>query len=450
MTFFARRPRSLFVIWCNLLLGAAGLFAAAGAASSQNAHAPLTPREVELNVQSFEFVWTTIRDTYWDASFGGLNWTAIRDELRPQIEKAHSKESARAIMRDLLGRLGKSHFEIIPSDLYSDLDARPDEQDSGHADGTAGLDVRVIEGHAVVTSIEEGSAAGTKGVRPGWEILSIDGKEVGTSLRKIAELYKGSTTRELYLSRSILRRLQGAAGSTVRIEFLDGGNTRVEKELAQVKPFGNPSHFGYLPTMYVWSRTRQLRDNIGYVTFNYFLDPVRLMPMFGDFVQSCKACTGIVIDLRGNPGGIGVMAMGMAGWFIDKSDQRLGTMYTRQTPLKFVVNPRYPTYHGPLAILLDETSGSTSEVFAGGMKDLGRARIFGTRTAGAALPSTIERLPNGDGFQHAMANYVSEGGKSLEGIGVLPDVEIKLTREALLAGRDPVLEAAIEWIHAQK
>ena len=49
-----------------------------------------------------------------------------------------------------------------------------------------------------------------------------------------------------------------------------------------------------------------------------------------------------------------------------------------------------------------------------------------------------------------MANYVSEGGKSLEGIGVVPDVEIRLTRDALLAGRDPVLEAAIEWIHAQK
>src|SRR5438105_3856368 len=182
--------------------------------------------------------------------------------------------------------------------------------------------------------------------------------------------------------------------------------------------------------MHVWIETRHL-GNIGYVKFNLFLDPTRLMSAFGDAVQSCLTCDGFVVDVRGNPGGIGIMAMGMAGWFIDKPDQRLGTMYTRQTPLKFVVNPRYPTYHGPLAILQDETSGSTSEVLAGGMKDLGRARIFGTRTAGAALPSTIERLPNGDGFQHAMANYVSEGGKSLEGIGVVPDVEIRLTRDAL-------------------
>jgi carboxyl-terminal processing protease len=114
------------------------------------------------------------------------------------------------------------------------------------------------------------------------------------------------------------------------------------------------------------------------------------------------------------------------------------------------VNPRPPTYRGPLAFLVDGSSGSTSEVLAGGMKDLGRARIFGTPTAGAALPSAIDRLPNGDAFQHALADYISEGGQPLEGVGVTPDVEVRLTRAALLAGRDPVLDAAIEWIHSRK
>ena len=84
------------------------------------------------------------------------------------------------------------------------------------------------------------------------------------------------------------------------------------------------------------------------------------------------------------------------------------------------------------------------------MKDLGRAHVLGTRTAGAALPSAIDRLPNGDGFQHALADYISEGGRPLEGVGVIPDVEVKLTREALLAGRDPVVDAAIEWIRTRK
>ena len=143
------------------------------------------------------------------------------------------------------------------------------------------------------------------------------------------------------------------------------------------------------------------------------------------------------------------MAMGLAGWFIDKPGQRLGTMYTRATPLNFVVNPRLPTFRGRVAILVDGTSASTSEIFAGGMQDLMRARLFGTRTAGAALPSFIDQLPNGDGFQCATANYVSEGGKALEGIGVAPDVMAPPTRELLLAGRDAALESALHWIHTK-
>ncbi len=114
-----------------------------------------------------------------------------------------------------------------------------------------------------------------------------------------------------------------------------------------------------------------------------------------------------------------------------------------------MINPRFPAYRGRVAILVDGSSASTSEIFAGGMQDLKRARIFGTHTAGAALPSFIEKLPNGDGFQCAEANYISEGGKVLEGVGVTPDVEAPPTRELLLAGRDAALESALNWIHNQ-
>jgi carboxyl-terminal processing protease len=106
-------------------------------------------------------------------------------------------------------------------------------------------------------------------------------------------------------------------------------------------------------------------------------------------------------------------------------------------------------YPGPLAILVDGLSLSTSEVMAGGMQDIGRARVFGTRTGGAALPSLIERLPNGDGFQFAVANYISASGRVLEGQGVIPDEEVSLDRATLLAGKDPVIEAAVRWIESQ-
>jgi carboxyl-terminal processing protease len=101
-------------------------------------------------------------------------------------------------------------------------------------------------------------------------------------------------------------------------------------------------------------------------------------------------------------------------------------------------------------VLVDGNSASTSEILAGGLKDLGRARVFGTKSAAAALPSIIERLPNGDGFQYAIANYISKGGKPLEGLGVVPDDEVLLTRKALLQGHDSVVDAALEWIKKQR
>jgi carboxyl-terminal processing protease len=237
-----------------------------------------------------------------------------------------------------------------------------------------------------------------------------------------------------------------AAGQAVELTDGRGGKATIHPDDEPRK--GEPTQFGNLPTQYVWIESKNIATgsgDVGYVAFNIFLDIERLIRAISGAVADCKNCKGFVIDLRGNPGGIGGMAMGIAGFFVSKPDQRLGTMVTRQGALKFFINPRQPHFDGPLAILVDGLSASTSEIFAGGLQDLGRARVFGTRTAGAALPSVIEKLPNGDGFQYAIASYTSEGGTVLEGRGVTPDVIIEPGRDALLAGRDPVLEAALSW-----
>ena len=97
----------------------------------------------------------------------------------------------------------------------------------------------------------------------------------------------------------------------------------------------------------------------------------------------------------------------------------------------------------------DGGSASTSEIFAAGMQELGRAVVVGERTAGAALPSIIQKLPTGALFQYAIADFRTPKGTLVEGRGVAPDVEVKFTRRALLEGRDPQLDAAIEQINKQ-
>jgi carboxyl-terminal processing protease len=406
--------------------------------------AELTPSQKQLNVESFERVWTLVRDTHWDPKLGGVDWQAVHEELRPAVEKAQSMAEARKAMSDMLGRLHQSHFAIIPADVYQDVDDKV-----GGGEGRTGIDVRVVNGDALVTAVDEDSPAAKAGVRTGWRIVQVDDKEVATTIESISYSYRDSTLREMMLARAIASRLSRNLDEAVRVRFLDGAGKTVDLKIGEAAPRGAKTKFGLLPTQYVWVESRKLEGNVGYIAFNIFLDPARLMPAFEDAIKGFQQSNGVIIDIRGNPGGIGIMAMGLAGWFIDKPGERLGTMYTRNTPLKFVVNPRLPTFRGRVAILVDGSSASTSEIFAGGMQDLKRARVFGTRTAGAALPSFIERLPNGDGFQCATANYISEGGKALEGIGVTPDVMAPPTRELLLAGRDAAMESALHWIHTK-
>lgn len=212
--------------------------------------------------------------------------------------------------------------------------------------------------------------------------------------------------------------------------------TRVESGVAE--PQSKTVEFGNLPNMRVEFESKALDGGVGYIRFNEFLDPVSLMPKFEAALRDFARAPGVILDLRGNRGGIGIMASGMAGYFIGDAGRKLGEMRMRDTTLQFNVFPRPNVYAGRLAILLDEGSASTTEILALGLQDLKRARIFGTRSAGAALPSDIIRLPDGDGFQYPTATYISANGRVLEGNGVIPDVEVR--------DGGAVIESAARWI----
>ena len=126
----------------------------------------------------------------------------------------------------------------------------------------------------------------------------------------------------------------------------------------------------------------------------------------------------------------------------------MGHVRQRHLDLELNVNPRVSTqrFEGPVAILVDELSASTSEVMAAGMQSQGRARVFGTPSAGMALPSIFESLPNGDGLQMVIGDLTGPEGIRLEGQGVQPDSTVRPTRSALLDNQDPVLDAAVAWI----
>ncbi len=421
------------------------LFAAAGLAQVGGAER-LTAAQKADNVESFEIVWRTVRDRHPDPTLNGLNWQAVHDSTKPQIANARSMGEVRAILTEMLAKLKASHYAIIASDLYQPLADTADSPASSRADATAGFTPVVIEGKAIVGSVDPDSPAARAGIHPGMVLDGIDGAKVAAMLR-LADNVKDQESQRI-VARSVAHKLDGPLNEPVQLDVVDENGQTKHIELDRAQPKGKLVTFGNLPETRLFFESRRLPGGAGYIRFNEFLDPVSIMPQFETALKEFAKAPGIILDLRGNPGGIGVMAMGIAGFFIDKDGQKLGEMKMREATLKFVIFPRPETFTGPLAILVDAGSASTTEILAQGLQDLKRAHIFGTRTAGAALPSDIIRLPDGDGFQFAQASYTSEKGKVLEGSGVTPDVEVRQTQQALSTGHDLVIEAAAAWIQS--
>jgi carboxyl-terminal processing protease len=409
----------------------------AKAAPPAPAEPPPSDPRIAADLASFDMVWQRVADTFYDPQYGGVDWKAVRAELRPKILETKSRDEARAIMRQAIERLRVSHFVV----------SGPLEEDSEEAVGEqagVGIELRILGRAVVVTRIDAGSPADRAKLPLGAELAAVDGVALAPRLAAVVEQLGASSLVPLHQARSVYRLIHGKPGTKVVLGVASGAKVRpVTLERAAA---GKVASLGNLGSHRVVYEARKLDGQVGYIRLSMFLDPAAILPAFARDLAGFKDTAGVIIDLRGNPGGLGAMAMGMAGHLISEENKKLGTMRMRDTSLDFVVNPQAERYAGKVAILIDDLSASTSEIFAGGLQDLGRARVFGRRTPGAALPAQIEQLPNGDRFMYAIADYVSTGGKVLEGHGVVPDVPIALDLKALRGGKDPDIVAATRWI----
>lgn len=423
----------------------------------------------ELNLETFDEAWRIINETHWDPEFNGVDWEAVRDELRPRAGEAGSAAELRAVIIDMIGRLGQSHFAVWPRGALGSIrsdggggGAPPGarrEDDTARGGGDPGFATVLIDDRFVVARVDAQGPAAAAGVRPGWIVHSVGGVELDTAaLAAVESVERHRVVVEA--QRGMDRRLSRLPGETLELLVLDGDDQPVELKVRVIHPEGELIRFGNMPPIFARLDSRLLEPGadiiVGMIEFNIWLP--QLARAFDGAIDTMRAAQGIILDLRGNPGGVGGMVMGFGGHFVEEY-VALGTMRTRDGELRFVANPRridtsgelVDPFAGPLAILIDNTSASTSEVFAGGLQAIGRARVFGQRSMGAVLPSLMDELPNGDILQHAFADFVvTASGARLEGHGVIPDEEITINRADLLAGRDPTLEAAVEWIVRQQ
>src|SRR5271154_94222 len=106
--------------------------------------AQFSPQDRQLNLDSFEKVWTTIRDKHWEKNPGGLDWQAIHAEFRPQAERAKNIDEIRGVLKEMLSRPHQTLFAIPPATVYEEVGGL-----DAVGDGSAGIDLRVLDGQAI-------------------------------------------------------------------------------------------------------------------------------------------------------------------------------------------------------------------------------------------------------------------------------------------------------------
>ena len=388
-------------------------------------------------LSAFETVWKIVDETYFDPAFGGLNWKGVHDRYRPQIAAAGKDEEFYGLVNKMLWELKVSHANFVPPGslaLYEPL---------VFAEGGPGIDIRLLNRAAVVTSVKQGSPAHEAGLRPGHVIHAIDGIAVEQIVQDAERVNPPPSNSRSQVARStkrLLGRIYGAPGTEVSITFSDEAGKKSEQKIMRAKRSGVAVGPIFMAVDF---EARRLDSGIGYIRLNT-LQP-QLAAQISKVLKSMGNVRGIILDLRGNSGG---EIEGMPELFI-RERALLFLKRERGGETKVFFDPAADAFNGPLVLLVDPLSGSASELFAASLKAIGRAAVVGERSPGSVMEMDRKIFQNGSIFMYPVAQLTTPDGTVLEGNGVAPNMEVGLDRAMLLKGIDSQLDSAVKYLEKQ-
>ncbi|SHJ98763.1 carboxyl-terminal processing protease [Geosporobacter subterraneus DSM 17957] len=265
-----------------------------------------------------------------------------------------------------------------------------EQMNSGSYSGI-GATIGFENNQIVIIAPVEGGPAAKAGIKAGDIIVSVDGIDAkGSSLEKIVD------------------KLLGKPGTKVKL----GIRRADEKEILY---FNITREVIHLPTV----KARITEDNIGYIQIIEFNEKVSegVEKVLADFRQ--KKVKGIILDLRNNPGGLIDEAVNIADFFIPKG-QVVKIVFKDKSSQ--IYSSMKDAIKMPLAVLINEGSASASEIVAGAIQDTQVGTIIGTQSYGKGTVQSIAPISNGGGIKLTIAKYFTPKGRSIDGVGIKPDI----------------------------
>ncbi len=337
--------------------------------------------------------WSLVNQSYVDpARFEAVHWRRLRQKaLERSIESSSDAYSA---IEAMLAPLGDPYTRLLRPADYAALRSSTEGTVSGVG---LQLGLRPSDQAIVVIAPLDGSPAAEAGIGSGVEVVSVN----------------GVATTELGLEQTAAA-LRGGSGTTVLITLRSGGSDTVrELELERRQVDLRPV------------RSRRLRvgeHTLGYLRITQFAEPVpagvqEALDDLGD-----QGIEGLILDLRNNSGGLVSAGLAVADQLLDgqpvvETEGREGiTAPQRSSPGSL--------YDGPMITLINGGTASASEILAGALQDDGRSLLLGSRSFGKGLIQTLISLGDSSGLAVTVARYVTPSGRSIQGQGLMPDLEL--------------------------
>jgi carboxyl-terminal processing protease len=382
----------------------------------------------------FEKVWKEIHDHYYDASYNGVDWDEVQRGYAPLVEATKTDQEFYALMSQMTSELHDAHTRFSSPEQWKNF-----RRQQGV---TVGFTVDDLEGKTVVTSVIPGTEAAHAGIEPGMIVLRVNDTPIGERIAEIQKRRLPSSSERATRWFIYNRVFAGPADSNVKVALQRGDGSVFEASVRR-------QIYSEAPQVI----THVLPSGNVYIRFDGFQHPIT--KEFRDALQKFRDAPGLIVDLRRNGGGDLAVLLPIAGYFFGKKtlfakdSTRTGKPLSSyvglfKLPLQlYVGRPGEQIYSGPVVILVDAHSASSSEVFAAGMQDTMRAKVIGSQSCGCVLGIAKPRVMKGGGvLEMSEVLWFSPKGRKLEGTGIIPDQLVVPTMFDLQRGRDAVLAAA--------
>jgi carboxyl-terminal processing protease len=375
----------------------------------------------DVQLKTFELIWNRVNDEYYDSTFTGIDWKKVYHQYLPVVKKPMASDAFHRLLNEMLDEIKESHLSIA---------APPKNSGDKHSNsmGNPGLELESVQNNIVITKIHTLMPAEDSKIKPGDVLISVDNTPVETIYKEFRKINPAIVSKAI----AVTRKLNGVVGSAVVLKLKDKGNKTYSVTLNRVI---DPSHGRPDPATY-----KKLNAQTGYIKVPSWQG--KLPDTLTKALNAFADCKTVIIDLRGNNGGIASYIINFTNRLM-KNKGTIGTFYGRRKKESFDFRGSESAFEGKVIVLIDEKSASSSEVFAAGLQEAGRATIIGIRSGGAVLRSNIEMLPTGGTLLYPTDDFFTTKGVRLEGRGVKPDITVTPTRKGIYMGRDEVLEKAI-------